>query len=110
VSAPLDPNFQGYGVQHTDSDGFYSFTTIKPGPYPSSDSNWMRAPHIHFDIQGQVDRKVTQLYFPNEPLNDQDRLLQVVRGDRKTLFAEVTPAVAGTSELLVKWDVILKSG
>ena len=28
----------------------------------------MRAPHIHFEIEGQIDRKVTQLFFPNEPI------------------------------------------
>jgi protocatechuate 3,4-dioxygenase beta subunit len=29
----------------------------------------MRAPHIHFEIEAQIDRKVTQLFFPNERLN-----------------------------------------
>jgi protocatechuate 3,4-dioxygenase beta subunit len=32
--APLDPNFTGAGRAITDARGEYSFTTIKPGPYP----------------------------------------------------------------------------
>ena len=32
--APIDPNFTGVGRCLTDADGTYSFTTIKPGPYP----------------------------------------------------------------------------
>jgi protocatechuate 3,4-dioxygenase beta subunit len=32
--APLDPNFTGLGRLMTDSEGRYSFTTIKPGAYP----------------------------------------------------------------------------
>ena len=32
--APLDPNFSGAGRTQTDEKGYYSFKTIKPGPYP----------------------------------------------------------------------------
>ena len=32
--APLDPNFGGVGRALTDREGYYSFRTIKPGPYP----------------------------------------------------------------------------
>ena len=31
ATAPLDPNFQGWGMVKTDAEGRYSFTTIKPG-------------------------------------------------------------------------------
>jgi protocatechuate 3,4-dioxygenase beta subunit len=31
--APLDPNFEGFGVQNTDAEGRYRFKTIKPGAY-----------------------------------------------------------------------------
>jgi protocatechuate 3,4-dioxygenase, beta subunit len=74
----LDPDFQGYALLRTDNDGRYGFTTIKPGPYPTARGD-MRAPHIHFEIEGQIDRKVTQLFFPNERLNDADRHLNSVR-------------------------------
>lgn len=32
--APLDPHFTGVGRCLTDDHGTYTFTTIKPGPYP----------------------------------------------------------------------------
>ena len=35
-TAPLDPNFQGWGLIRTDSEGRYGFKTIKPGAYPLS--------------------------------------------------------------------------
>jgi Protocatechuate 3,4-dioxygenase beta subunit len=31
--------------------------------------DWMRAPHIHLEVQGQFERLITQMYFPGEPLN-----------------------------------------
>ena len=31
--APLDPNFQGIGVTHTDAEGYYGFKTIMPGAF-----------------------------------------------------------------------------
>ena len=52
-SAPLDPNFEGYATVTADSEGRYRFKTIKPGAYPVG-GNWVRPPHIHFDVKGQV--------------------------------------------------------
>ena len=45
-SAPLDPNFQGFGRLSTDAEGRYQFRTVKPAPYSS------RTPHVHFRISG----------------------------------------------------------
>jgi protocatechuate 3,4-dioxygenase, beta subunit len=104
----IDPNFQGYAVLRTDRDGRYAFTTIKPGPYPTARGD-MRAPHIHFDIHGAVDRKVTQLFFPNEPLNDQDRHLQAVRRP-ETLIASVSAPSSDDSVLVASWDIFLTTG
>lgn len=104
----LDPDFQGYAVLRTDRDGRYAFTTIKPGPYPTARGD-MRAPHIHFDIHGAVDRKVTQLFFPDEPLNAQDRHLQSVRRP-ETLIANVSASSGGGSVLVAAWDIVLTTG
>ena len=71
--APLDPNFQGYGLVVTDADGRYRFKTIKPGSYPVT-QGWDRPPHIHYELTGRKDKHVTQIWFPDEPLNAQDRL------------------------------------
>jgi protocatechuate 3,4-dioxygenase beta subunit len=104
----IDPDFQGYAELRTDHDGRYAFTTIKPGPYPTARGD-MRAPHIHFDVHGAVDRKVTQLFFPNEPLNDQDRHLHAVRRP-ETLIASVSPSSSGSSVLVASWDIFLTTG
>jgi protocatechuate 3,4-dioxygenase, beta subunit len=76
--APVDPNFQGYGVARTDADGRYRFKTIKPGGYPVT-QGWDRPPHIHFQLNGRADRLVTQMWFPGDPLNAQDRLFTILR-------------------------------
>jgi protocatechuate 3,4-dioxygenase beta subunit len=69
--APLDPNFTGFGRTLTDAGGRYQFTTIKPGAYPwRNHYNAWRPAHIHFSLFGHgfVQRLVTQMYFPGDPL------------------------------------------
>ena len=108
TQAPLDPNFEGYAQVRTDRDGRYAITTIKPGPYPAARGD-MRAPHIHFEIQGSVDRKVTQLFFPDEPLNAQDRHLNSVRRP-ETIIANVSASSSGGGVIIAAWDVVLTTG
>jgi protocatechuate 3,4-dioxygenase beta subunit len=80
--APLDPNFTGAGRCLTDDEGRYRFVTIKPGSYPwqNHDNAW-RPAHIHFSVFGRAftSRLVTQMYFPDDPLFDQDPIFQSVR-------------------------------
>ena len=69
--APLDPNFTGEGRALTAEDGTYRFVTIKPGAYPwRNHPNAWRPAHLHFSVFGRraVDRLVTQMYFPGDPL------------------------------------------
>jgi protocatechuate 3,4-dioxygenase beta subunit len=69
--APLDPNFHGAGRVLTNEDGEYRFTTIRPGAYPwGNHHNAWRPAHIHFSICGVnfLQRLVTQMYFPGDPL------------------------------------------
>lgn len=109
--APLDPNFQGYGVQITDAEGRYRFKTIKPGAYPTG-PNTMRPPHIHFDITGKNDRLVTQTYFPNEPLNEKDSIFMGLGSDKEAAIGKVLPPTKELEpdSLVVAWDVILDRG
>ena len=74
-SAPLDQNFQGWAIVPSGKDGGFKFKTIFPGSYPASRS-WTRPPHIHFKVfkTGYVEL-VTQMYFPNQELNQKDLLL-----------------------------------
>ena len=79
--APIDPNFTGEGRLTTDAEGQFRFFSIKPGAYPVLESGWWwRPPHIHFSILGRswMDRFVTQIFFPGEPLNETDLLLNAV--------------------------------
>jgi len=108
IKAASDPHFQGYAVLRTDNQGNYRFSTIKPGPYPTPRGD-MRAPHIHFEVQGRIDRKVTQLFFPGEALNDQDRHLRSARRP-ESLIASVSRSVSGGTELIAEWDIVLATG
>jgi protocatechuate 3,4-dioxygenase beta subunit len=109
--APLDPNFEGFAVQTTDSEGRYRFKTIKPGAYPAN-PNWMRPPHVHFEVTGRINRIVTQMYFPGEPLNDKDLLLRNIRSNQEGLIAKVLPPPADVEpdSLIVVWDLVLDKG
>jgi len=89
--APLDPNFLGAGRAVSDADGFYRFTTIKPGAYPwPNHANAWRPAHIHFSLFGPsyLTRLVTQMYFPGDPLLDLDPIYQSAPpGARELLVA-----------------------
>ena len=80
-NAPLDPNFSGAGRCMTDSEGRYSFMSIKPGAYPwGNHPNAWRPQHIHFSLFGDyfASRLVTQMYFPGDPLLAYDPMYQGV--------------------------------
>jgi len=112
-TAPLDKNFQGYGVQTTDAEGHYRFETIKPGAYPTFATVGMRTPHIHFEVSGKIDRVVTQMFFPNETLNEQDTILQSVKGARKeAVMAKLMPPTKEieADAMLLVWDIVLLTG
>ena len=90
--APLDANFEGFGVMTTDTEGRYRFKTIKPGAYPAG-QGVIRPPHIHFIVSGRRDKLVTQMYFEGEPLNQRDPFLQSAPVDgRELLIAKELPA------------------
>jgi protocatechuate 3,4-dioxygenase beta subunit len=79
--APIDPNFTGAGRFLTDKDGHYRFMTIRPGEYPwRNHHNAWRPAHIHFSLFGQaiVQRLITQMYFPGDPLIPLDPILNGV--------------------------------
>src|SRR5262245_55647636 len=79
--APLDPNFTGGGRALTDSEGRYTFVTVRPGAYPwRNHHNAWRPAHIHFSLFGQafLNRLVTQMYFPGDPLLPLDPIFNSV--------------------------------
>ena len=83
--APTDPNFTGCGRALTDKRGNYRFVTIRPGEYPwRNHYNAWRPAHIHFSLFGQafVQRLVTQMYFPGDPLLADDPMFNCVPDER----------------------------
>jgi protocatechuate 3,4-dioxygenase beta subunit len=112
--APLDPNFQGYAVLTTDREGRYRFKSIKPAAYPVNPMNpgTIRPPHIHFDVAGQRERVVTQMYFPNEPHNEGDPIFKELGESQGAAIGRVLPPTKDLEpdSLLVMWDVILEKG
>jgi protocatechuate 3,4-dioxygenase beta subunit len=107
--APLDPNFEGFALLTTDGEGRYQFKTIKPGAYPAA-PGLVRPPHIHFDVRGEVDVLVTQLYFEGEPENDKDWFLQSipVRAQKRLIVSLLppTPEFEADSKIAV-FDIVL---
>lgn len=104
--APVDPNFYGAARVLTDEAGAIEIRTVKPGAYPVPQSGrWWRPPHIHFSLWGKVwlSRLVTQMFFPEEPLNAQDRILQSVpsAAARERLICRLAPITEGPDNALV---------
>jgi protocatechuate 3,4-dioxygenase beta subunit len=82
-----DENFQGYGTLLTGNDGSYRFRTIYPASYGSR--SLRRTPHIHFRVYDKtLGELVTQMYFPDEPMNGGDALFSRLPG--ATVRAAVT--------------------
>ena len=112
--APTDPNFTGAGRALTDKRGNYRFVTIRPGEYPwRNHYNAWRPAHIHFSLFGQafIQRLVTQMYFPGDPLLAEDPMYNCVPDERarkrlvSTLDWETTiPEIA----LGYRFDIVLR--
>jgi protocatechuate 3,4-dioxygenase, alpha subunit len=86
-----DRDFHGFGRAATDERGRFRFHTIKPGPVAGSGPD-LQAPHINVSIfaRGLLKRLVTRIYFPDEPLNAGDAVLNAVAPARRsTLVAQV---------------------
>lgn len=63
--------FKLRGHQMTDAQGRFRFETLVPGSY--GNSSFRRTPHLHVKVQAPASPLLTtQLYFPNEPLNQRD--------------------------------------
>ena len=112
--APLDPNFTGVGRVLTGADGSYRFLTIKPGAYPwRNHYNAWRPAHLHFSLfgLGLVQRLVTQMYFPDDPLLPYDPMYNSIPDEkaRERLISHfdwerTIPDIA----LAYRFDVVLR--
>ncbi|MFT7525913.1 MAG: protocatechuate 3,4-dioxygenase beta subunit [Arenicella sp.] len=109
-TAPLDSNFQGWGLIRTDDQGRYRFKTIEPGPYPLSflgEDGW-RCKHIHFkvSIPGAVEL-VTQMYFAGDPLIAQDLEVAKVPEEHRSLLISKPTIDEQTGLPIYQFDMIL---
>lgn len=103
--SPEDPNFQGWAMMKTNTDGRYSFKTIKPGAYTAM-GEWVRPPHIHYKVSRRGYRELTtQMYWDGEPLNDKDLLLLEVPEEKRNAllvaFDESGEVPEGTFNLVL---------
>lgn len=110
ATAPLDPNFQGWGLVRTDAEGRYAIKTIMPGPYPLSflgGEGW-RCRHMHFkDSHESLETLVIQMYFKGDPLIEQDQEIAKVPEElRHLLIAESKPDEASGLPLY-RFDLVL---
>jgi protocatechuate 3,4-dioxygenase beta subunit len=102
ATAPLDPDFQGFGSIVSDSNGDWRIITIKPAGYDSPIGH--RPPHIHFDVRGRTHRNIAQLYFPEDAEgNAKDLLYKALAADAST---SVAVRDAGNPNAYA-WDVVL---
>jgi len=112
--APLDPNFTGVGRCLTDDQGGFRFITVKPGAYPwKNHPNAWRPAHIHFSLFGRafVQRLITQMYFPGDPLFEFDPIFNSI-GDQRARdrlvssfdLSETVPEWA----LAYRFDIVLR--
>jgi protocatechuate 3,4-dioxygenase alpha subunit len=95
--------FRGFGRILTDGGGAFRFTTIKPGPVAGPDGR-QQAPHLVVTVfmRGMLRHLITRMYFPDEPLNDTDPVLQRVPVDRRGTLV----ATAGSKKSILEWNVV----
>ena len=99
--ATADAELMGFGRVPTDAQGAYEFRTLKPGrvPHPTGQ---LQAPHLSVTVfmRGLLKPVHSRLYFPDEPSNATDPVLQAVpEARRPTLIAQKGP------ENMLEWDV-----
>ena len=109
--APADPNFYGAARMVAGDSGLVELRTVKPGAYPVPDTNgWWRPPHIHFSVWGRVwlSRLVTQMFFPGEPLNESDVILNAIRDPeaRSRCVARFVPSK--TNYLVYEYQIVVR--
>jgi protocatechuate 3,4-dioxygenase, alpha subunit len=100
---PLTAGFTGFGRVPTDAEGKFRFSTIKPGSVPGP-GGLAQAPHLVVAVfmRGLLIHLLTRVYFPDEPGNATDPVLQLVPADRRATL------VARRSAEGLEWDVILQ--
>ena len=101
---PLERGWRGFGRIPTDAKGAFRFSTIKPGPVPGPQGK-LQAPHLVVAVfmRGLLKQLATRVYFPDEPANAQDPILNLVpEARRATLIA------TRQGKNLLEWNIRLQ--
>jgi protocatechuate 3,4-dioxygenase, alpha subunit len=103
---PIDARFRGFGRCLTDAQGGYRFVTIKPGRVPGP-GGALQAPHIVVTVfmRGLLKQLLTRVYFPDDPANADDPVLQLVPPERRATLVATRASGAGDA---LQWDVVLQ--
>lgn len=103
---PREPGFRGFGRVATDEDGAFRFGTIKPGRVPGPGGR-LQAPHLVVAVfmRGLLRHLVTRVYFPDEPSNADDPIVNLIEPARRpTLIAKRGAGRDGVLE----WNIRLQ--
>ncbi len=109
-AAPLDPNFQGWGLTKTNAEGRYGLKTIKPGAYriPAADGFGQRCRHIHFKVSRPgFEDLTTQMYFAGDPLIDHDLVMAKTPPELRHLLIAHSTTDEVTRLSLYRFDLVL---
>ncbi|HKW79376.1 MAG TPA: protocatechuate 3,4-dioxygenase subunit alpha [Casimicrobiaceae bacterium] len=98
--------FRGFGRILTDADGAFRFSTVKPGAVRGP-GGALQAPHLAVTIfmRGLLRQLSTRIYFPDDPANAADPVLQRVPAERRATLIARRPA---QEENALRWDVVLQ--
>jgi len=100
----LDRGFRGFGRIPTDANGRFCFSTIQPGQVPGPRGK-PQAPHLNVTVfmRGLLKQLSTRLYFPGDPANALDPVMQRVPAARRgTLIAR------RKSTGVLEWNIVLQ--
>jgi protocatechuate 3,4-dioxygenase, alpha subunit len=100
----LETSFKGFGRVLTNAQGGFRVSTIKPGRVPGPNGT-LQAPHLVVIVfmRGLLKHLVTRIYFPDDPANADDSILNLVPARRRsTLIARKV----GDAHL--EWNVVLQ--
>ena len=105
-NAPVDENFQSWAIIQSGTNGKYKIKTIKPGAYPlDAKPEDQRTPHIHLKVgKHGYEGLLTQMYFPNHPLNKTDGLYQRKSPEQQQMMT--AKLVSGSNQY--QYNIILE--
>lgn len=95
---------------HTDALGFYCYKTIRPGAYSLE---WLgaegwRARHIHYKVSHEGRAPITtQLYFPGDPLIEQDLEIVEAPEEDRWMMISVKEESHVSGLPIYRYDVVL---